>query len=83
MAFAARNLSVLSYANGFTLWHYTTADSYAAVTGANYFNAASDMLRAGDMLALNTGVGGTTANAVAFVGTVSGGGVTLDTAGNE
>ncbi len=26
MAFQTKDLSVLAYANGFTLWHYTTAD---------------------------------------------------------
>ena len=31
MAFESKDLSVLAYANNFTLWHYTTID--AAVTG--------------------------------------------------
>ncbi len=26
MAFQTKDLSVLAYANGFTLWHYTTDD---------------------------------------------------------
>ncbi|MBU0800764.1 MAG: hypothetical protein KKA05_07140, partial [Alphaproteobacteria bacterium] len=51
MAFSATDLSVLAYANNFTLWHYTTAD--AAVTGANYFNNASDMLRVNDLMIVN------------------------------
>lgn len=29
MSFIARDLSVLAYANGFTLWHYRTRDSLA------------------------------------------------------
>jgi hypothetical protein len=51
MAFAARDLSVLAYANGFTLWHFTTPD--AVVTGAGYFNGAADMLRVGDIVVAN------------------------------
>lgn len=51
MAFAIRNLSVLAYANGFTLWHYKSGkDRLDAVSGGNYLAAASDMLTAGDMV---------------------------------
>ena len=53
MAFDSQNLSVLAYANGFTLWHYkSTADTLATLTGSGYFNNASDMLRLGDTLTL-------------------------------
>ena len=48
MSYIASDLSVLAYANNFTLWHYTTTDS--AVTGAGYFNNASDMLRVNDLI---------------------------------
>ena len=61
MAFLSKDLSVLAYANGFTLWHYATPDAAAAVDTAGYFNAASDMLRTGDMILANTATGGTTA----------------------
>ena len=53
MAFQARNLSVLAYANGFTLWHYTTVDAATAVDTAGYFDAAAEMLRVGDILIAN------------------------------
>ena len=53
MAYQSKDLSVLAYANGFTLWHYTTADSAATVDTAGYFNAAVDMLRAGDIIIAN------------------------------
>lgn len=79
MAFAARNLSVLSYANGFTLWHYTTTDTLTAIETAGYFNDASDMLRSGDMIITNAATGGASANAVLFVQSVANGVVTLDT----
>lgn len=51
MAFAIRNLSVLAYANGFTLWHYKSAkDTLSSVAAADFFADAADMLTAGDMI---------------------------------
>jgi hypothetical protein len=51
MAFAIRNLSVLAYANGFTLWHYKSGkDILADVATTDYFADASDMMAAGDMV---------------------------------
>lgn len=44
MAFNSKNLSVLAYANGFTLWHYATIDAAAVVDSGGYFNAAEHML---------------------------------------
>ena len=52
MSFAARELSVLAYANGFTLWHYrTAADDLLA---AGYFDSAQELLREGDQIIANT-----------------------------
>ena len=49
MAYNSQDLSVLAYANGFTLWHYvSSADALATIAAANYFDGASDMLRVGD-----------------------------------
>lgn len=48
MAYDARNLSVIAYANGFTLWHYGTED--AGFSPATDFNGAADLLRVGDIL---------------------------------
>lgn len=53
MAYLSKDLSVLAYANGFTLWHYTTADAAATVDNTGYFNAAIDMLRSGDIIIAN------------------------------
>jgi hypothetical protein len=51
MAFAIRNMSVLAYANGFTLWHYKSGkDKLDAVGSGNYLSDASDMLTAGDLI---------------------------------
>ncbi|MBE2191172.1 MAG: hypothetical protein IAE63_03215 [Alphaproteobacteria bacterium] len=51
MAFESKDLSVLAYANNFTLWHYTTVDS--SVIGAGYFNVAASMLRVNDLIIVN------------------------------
>jgi len=51
MAFSLRNLSVLAYANGFTLWHYKAGEvALAAVSTPGFFAAAEDMLATGDMM---------------------------------
>src|SRR5690348_6269142 len=51
MAFAVRNLSVLAYANGFTLWHYKSGkDRLEAISSNNYLADAADMLTAGDLI---------------------------------
>lgn len=57
MAYQPHNLSVLSYSNGFTLWHYRTGDSINDVDDVGYFNMASAMLRVGDFILVNGGVG--------------------------
>lgn len=75
MAFAAEDLSVLAYANVFTLWHYTTPDSAAEVDSAGYFNAAADMLRVGDMILANVDTDGTPAAGILLVRANAGGSV--------
>lgn len=45
--FAIRALSVLQYANGFTLWHYK-APRIGELVQPNYFGEASDMMAKGD-----------------------------------
>lgn len=50
MAFSASGLTALAYGNGFTLWHYTSADAIATVNTAAYFNDASDMLAVRDLM---------------------------------
>ncbi len=43
MAFAIRNLSVLAYAQGFTLWHYKGGAATLEQAGAHgFFDDASD-----------------------------------------
>ena len=61
MAFTASNLSVLAYANNFTLWHYTTTETSGTVEGAGYFNNAADMVRVNDLMIVNIDTDGTPA----------------------
>ena len=55
MAFLARELSVLAYANGFTLWHYRTSADDLLIPG--YFDSAQELLREGDQIIANTSAG--------------------------
>ena len=79
MSFVPKDLSVLSYANGFTLWHYATVDAAAAIDTEGYFDDASHMLRAGDMIMANVDTDGETPGAGLFlVSSNTGGGVDVD-----
>lgn len=59
MAFVLRNLSVLAYANGFTLWLYKTgSDDQSSVATPGFFDDAGDMLAGGDMMMVSARDGG-------------------------
>lgn len=55
MPFSVRNLSVLAYANGFTLWHYKAAEggTLDAACRDGFFDPASDMLAGGDIIMIS------------------------------
>ncbi|HMR32062.1 MAG TPA: hypothetical protein PKA13_12710 [Geminicoccaceae bacterium] len=72
MAYQPENLSALSYANGFTLWHYRTSDPAADVDTAGYFDGAVRMLRVGDFVFLNAGIGVAPASGVMIVASNNG-----------
>lgn len=74
MAFKQNDLSALSYANGFTLWHYRTSDAIDDVDTAGYFAASGSMLRTGDFILVNAGLGTVPSHGVLVV-LSSGGGV--------
>ena len=58
MAFTIRDLSVLAYANGFTLWHYKSGiDNLADVACDDYFADASDMMATGDLILISAARG--------------------------
>ena len=73
MAFNSKDLSVLAYANGFTLWHYTSVDPAIDVDTSGYFNDASDIVRVGDMILANTDTDGTPASGIFLINANAGG----------
>ncbi len=77
MAYNFNNLSVLAYANNFTLWHYTTPDIASAVIAAGYFSKAADMVRVGDLIITNVDTGGTGATNIYVVTANTGTAVTV------
>lgn len=77
MAFKASDLSVLAYANNFTLWHYTSIDS--SIEGAGYLSAAAGMLNVNDLIIANidTDTDGTPATTFYVVTANDGSNVTI------
>ena len=53
MAFQNKNLSVIAYANGFTLWHYSAKETLATITANGYFNAVKTLMNVGDIIMIN------------------------------
>ncbi len=60
MPYAARDLSVLAYANGFTLWHYRSREPLETLLSPDYFAPGWEMFRSGDFLLVNAGRQGAT-----------------------
>lgn len=64
MTVNTKNLSVLAYSNGFTLWHYKTNDASADVDTEGYFNDVSHIMNIGDIIIANTDQDGTPASGI-------------------
>ena len=79
MPFIATNLSALSAANGFTLWHYRTTDSRTETEAAGYFVPAAERLRIGDIVLVQANDGVTMLPMRA--GSLTGAALVLDTLG--
>lgn len=57
--FEASSLSVLAYAQGFTLWHYRAPQMrLGTVSSDGFLQDAADMLAPGDMVLVSAGDGG-------------------------
>lgn len=54
MAFQNKNLSVIAYANGFTLWQYKTEDTIQELL-SGYFTTVADLMAVGDIIIINAG----------------------------
>ena len=56
MAFQHKNMSVIAYANGFTLWHYQSEDPIEQISRETYFPKGFVQLCAtGDIMIVNPG----------------------------
>lgn len=53
MAFQNKNLSVIAYANGFTLWHYAAKETFATITASGYFDNVKSLVNTGDVIIIN------------------------------
>ncbi|MFQ6778154.1 MAG: hypothetical protein ACLRFI_02560 [Alphaproteobacteria bacterium] len=53
MAFQNKNLSVIAYANGFTLWHYAASETVSAISTSGYFNSVVTLMNTGDLIIIN------------------------------
>jgi len=67
MPFSSRDLSVIGYANGFTLWHFKTIDPARRVGSEHYFNSAAHMFRIGDFVMVNAGIGSNPAHGLVVI----------------
>ena len=79
MPFIANNLSALSAANGFTLWHYRTTDGRTDTEAAGYFAPAAERVRVGDIILVQANDG--TTMLPVRTGNVTGAAMVLDTLG--
>ena len=50
MPFEPNDLTVLAYADGYTLWHYVTDDQANEVQQSGYFDSAQDVFRNNDRI---------------------------------
>lgn len=54
MAFKNKDMSVIAYANGFTLWHYTSKeDKFGEICNLGYFNRIITLANTGDIVVIN------------------------------
>lgn len=54
MAFKNRDCSVIAYANGFTLWHYSSNENiFAEIAVDGFFNPMATLCAVGDIIIIN------------------------------
>lgn len=51
--FMNKNLSVIAYANGFTLWHYKSSETMKEITDPSYFVPVKTLMHTGDIIIIN------------------------------
>ena len=52
-------MSVIAYANGFTLWHYADNTPLKTICDARFFNPIYNLLNIGDIVIINASGGDT------------------------
>lgn len=67
----------MAYANGFTLWNYTTPDALSDVNAEGYFNDIAPFARIGDMVLTITGAEETITPAILAVTSIADGAVAV------
>lgn len=77
MSFNNKNFSVMSYANGFTLWNYTTEDTLQTVKGEGYFDETAPFARKGDMILVVADKAAAIESTILFVKSISDKNVTV------
>lgn len=77
MALVAKDMKLMNSADGFNVYHYTTADTLITVAGAGYFDPFFEQLNAGDLILVTAGLGGTVATQHYVVSASSSAGVTI------
>ena len=75
MTLRLQNLSVLAYANNFTLWHYKTKSE--SIMASNYFNPAANIMNVGDLIIANVNIEGIAATRFYIVADISNDAVTV------
>lgn len=53
MAFENKDLSLIAYANGFTLWHYRSDEPLEKITADGYFDSMYYLANTGDIMFIN------------------------------
>lgn len=59
MAFENKRLTVIGYANGFTMWHYSASEPMDEIEGKNYFGAIWTLAALGDLFIITDNHGKT------------------------
>lgn len=77
MSYNSKIFSVMAYANGFTLWSYSTDDALSTVKTAGYFNEIAPFARPGDMILVNANTASALQPAILSVATVESNSVTI------
>lgn len=53
MAFENKRFSVLTYANGFTHWHYNTSENIEEIIKDGYFDPIYTLINNGDLITIS------------------------------